>query len=1033
MIIDKRFVVVVGTFVLTISRMLAATFTWDGGGTDNNWSTVENWNPDGSVPTGASDTLIQLDGNVRTSQTQDIADPFVLNRLEFLNNGATTPAFYLSGGPLQVVTNGATQPRFFLTRANTCAVNNPIEIPAETTLFLEINTYGLSFYGVISGEGSIDKLMNDGGINFYNGNNSFSGGLTIRAKNADWCKVNIYASGAMGTGPVNLYGGTLATTFLNPGGLIFNNTTIHTNPISLFQDSPIFAGMTNISSTAVTLNGDLFLNTATLYLRGGGTGTINGRISGSGANAITKPDLGVWTLSGANTFTGRVTINNGTLKLGASEAFDPTVPLTVTGGTLDLSGCTVTNSNVTLSGGMISNGTLHAISGGNLSSGTMLASLTGPAGITKSGTDTLVLSSTNTYAGATTITAGTLKFAKRGSLYGGDTAQWTDSNLIVNSGATLALNVGGTDEFTAADLDIFNALGSASGGFKSGSAWGIDTTFAPDGAFTYDSVIGNPGGNVRSITKLGSGTLELTGLNTYTGPTRLNNGVLSVDTLANGGSPSGIGMSGPHRDNLVFAGGTLRYTGPSVRTDRGFKYAVNTNFYAFDVTQSGTVLTFGSMSNAVFDGNNTTIMKTGSGTLVFGKGWGTTYNFPVKSIYVMGGKFQTEAGNTVQHNLHCLASQGPALLLGDDADMGFNNPMENYVNGGEMMVQYAGTQKGARITAGSWLLCGPTTNSVGERLYNTHIFNINDGADDVDLDIQGTLAIYSSIANSHIRKTGAGTLRLNSNSSTFRGTTIIRSGRLLATFSVPKGGNSVLGNCTNDVIIGDADTQPADTPTFAFAGPANSAFTFARGIVSCATNGTSAFGSISNVNVTLSGSVTVSNTLQLLSVTAGTNALFITGGIGGPGGVSIPGTGTVLFVAANTYTGATAVAAGTLRLGADERIANASTLRLTGGVFDLKGFSETVGALDVDGAATIDFGTSACTLTCADSAGETWNGTLLLLNLKPGGANHFFVGDAATLSAAQLSKIISPSQQIAKQRANGEVILLPLGTLIRVR
>jgi len=173
--------------------------------------------------------------------------------------------------------------------------------------------------------------------------------------------------------------------------------------------------------------------------------------------------------------------------------------------------------------------------------------------------------------------------------------------------------------------------------------------------------------------------------------------------------------------------------------------------------------------------------------------------------------------------------------------------------------------------------------------------------------------------------------------------------------------------------------------------------------------------------------------LQLLSVTAGTNTLFITGGISGPGGVSIPGTGTVLFVAANTYTGTTTVAAGTLRLGADERIADASPLRLTGGVFDLKGFSETVGALDVDGAATIDFGTSACTLTCADSAGIAWDGTLLLRNLKPGGANHFFVGDAATLSAAQLAKIISPSQQIAKQRANGEVILLPPGTLIRVR
>ena len=282
--------------------------------------------------------------------------------------------------------------------------------------------------------------------------------------------------------------------------------------------------------------------------------------------------------------------------------------------------------------------------------------------------------------------------------------------------------------------------------------------------------------------------------------------MLSVSSLTNGGFASGIGMSGLSRDNLVFAGGTLRYTGPSARTDRGFTYAVTTNVYAFEVTQTNTVLTFGTIQNAIFSDPNTTIRKTGPGTLVFGKGPGTTYNFPVKSIYVMEGTFQTETGNVVQHSLHCLASQGPALVLGDGAELGFNNPMENYVNGGEMMVQYVGTQSCARITTGTWLLCGPTTNSVGDRLYNTHAFDINDGADEVDLDILSQLAIYSGIANSHVRKTGAGTLRLNSNSSTFRGTTIIRSGRLLATFSVPKGGNSVLGNCTNDVIIGDADT-----------------------------------------------------------------------------------------------------------------------------------------------------------------------------------------------------------------------------------
>jgi len=372
-------------------------------------------------------------------------------------------------------------------------------------------------------------------------------------------------------------------------------------------------------------------------------------------------------------------------------------------------------------------------------------------------------------------------------------------------------------------------------------------------------------------------------------------------------------------------------------------------------------------------------------------------------------------------------------VLGDGADMGFNNPMENYVNGGEMMVQYVGTQTCARVSAGTWLLCGPTTNSVGDRLYNTHIFDINDGADAVDLDLRGALGIYPSIANSHVRKTGAGTLRMNSGSSTFRGTTIIRSGRLLSALSVPKGGNSVLGNCTDDVIIGDAATGPTDAPTFAFEGPADSAFTFARGIVAGAAGETvSAIGSISNVNCTFSGPITVSNTLALVSVTSGTNALFITGGIAGPGGVTMAGTGTVFLVAANSYTGATTLAAGTLRLAASERLDDASPLRLVDGTFKLDGLSETAGSLDVDGTAVIDFGAGAATLTLADSAAETWDGTVLLRNWTSG-SDHLYVGTSATLSAAQLAKVLSPSGKKAAQLADGEVVLLPLGTLVTVR
>ena len=66
----------------------AVTFLWDGGGADNNWSSAANWNPDTSAPVSASSTVVQLDGTNRVTATQDIAAPFVLNRLDFSNGPA---------------------------------------------------------------------------------------------------------------------------------------------------------------------------------------------------------------------------------------------------------------------------------------------------------------------------------------------------------------------------------------------------------------------------------------------------------------------------------------------------------------------------------------------------------------------------------------------------------------------------------------------------------------------------------------------------------------------------------------------------------------------------------------------------------------------------------------------------------------------------------------------------------------------------------------------------------------------------------
>ena len=501
--------------VSTAAVVQAVTYTWDGGGADNNWSTLANWNPDTAAPVSASNTWVRLDGTNRTSVAQNIASPFVLNRLEFYNGPVATPsgkaAFSLSGSPLQFVADGATQPRVYSDRQATSPIGNAIDIPSGLTLYADIGTWGVVFTGVISGGGSIDKLQGSGSIDLNNSANSFSGGLTVRAKDDDWYRVNVNASGAMGTGPVSLYSGAMLTSKTSPGGLGFYGTTTHTNPITLFQNSPIFAGMPNGSGT-VTLNGPIDLNTTnTLYLRGGGTGTIGGTVSRSGANALTKSDAGTWTLGGANTFTGRLTLVNGTVKLGAPGALNPLVPVSfacatgwysIATATLDLNGTTQTVSQ-------LSGTTTHAWLTNILTSAAATTltvdqsaatvfngRLTGALSLVKAGVGSLTLSNyPSAMTGGITVSNGTLAVATGASLgsstniaVAGGTldlraaATIADAaSLRIAAGAQVAIGAGLTETVDKLWLDGVQQAGGTYGAVGSGAAIETNAFFGGSG------------------------------------------------------------------------------------------------------------------------------------------------------------------------------------------------------------------------------------------------------------------------------------------------------------------------------------------------------------------------------------------------------------------------------------------------------------------------------------------------------------------------------------------------------------------------
>ena len=151
--------------------------------------------------------------------------------------------------------------------------------------------------------------------------------------------------------------------------------------------------------------------------------------------------------------------------------------------------------------------------------------------MTTAGPGKIVLSGQNSYTGKTSVGSGTVQFTKENSLYNNTPASWTASNISVNGGATLGLNVGGTGEFTASDVATLSALGTTTGGLRNGSILALDTTNATGGVFALTSPITNTnsGANVINLNKIGVNTLQLAaGPNTYTGPTTVSKGTLQL-------------------------------------------------------------------------------------------------------------------------------------------------------------------------------------------------------------------------------------------------------------------------------------------------------------------------------------------------------------------------------------------------------------------------------------------------------------------------------------------------------------------------
>ncbi|MEI6533780.1 MAG: autotransporter-associated beta strand repeat-containing protein [Verrucomicrobiaceae bacterium] len=272
--------------------------------------------------------------------------------------------------------------------------------------------------------------------------------------------------------------------------------------------------------------------------------------------------------------TGPVKImNRASIRVDGAEVINPldATDSIIEGGTWNSD--IVLHGTIRLSGSMHFNDKSGGISGPG---GLMLVGGRGPFGWSNDGTTTLA--GTNTYVGPTVVLRGTLHAKKAAALYNGDVRQWTPDKICVATSAALKISIGGPGEFTGAQVGTLlgNLTASvANNGLSAGAFVCLDTANAA-APVVVASVIADSkgsGGGAIVVEKLGAGTLQFSGANTYTGRTILEAGTLSVDSLNSvaGGKPSSsLGAPTVLENGIVDLGGDcgLTYTGKGEVTDR---------------------------------------------------------------------------------------------------------------------------------------------------------------------------------------------------------------------------------------------------------------------------------------------------------------------------------------------------------------------------------------------------------------------------------------------------------------------------------
>ena len=818
--------VISSSCLIIICSASAATFTWDGGGGDSNWSTAANWDPDGApvYNNGAYDTL-NFDGSTGLTTNNDRGDGDNINSIIF---ASTAGAFTLTGGSLDMLgrdasSSAAGTASITNNSANTQTINNNLINRKDLNTSLVFNNTA-------------------GGTIVVNGAITESNGSAVLSK--------------IGGGSLELTGTGNTATNMNAAG---GNTILSGTSTTTVSDTLYVAnsGISGGWGGTLTVQDSATLTSTKLLVgnEAGRNGTVNQtggtvNLTGSGDNDIR---IGHW-----SNLTGKYNLTGGTLNTfntNFNVGWDSTGILNVDGGTANLQGLRFGMGNSASRNGTLNldGGTLNLGSGGmaqeingtiNLESGTLGASaswstgmdinlngsvnintsthnidlsgdIAGVGTLTKLGTGTLTLSGTGNTASALNVARGSLVLSNNS-----DTT--VSGNLKVSLSGVAG---GGVGSLTVQDSAVLNVGGNFNVGQNNstnGSVTQTGGTVNVSGQVTM-----GVWSNLTATYTISGGTLNVQ--NDWLGLGNDGKGFLNIDggvvnakgvrygynnngaragTLNLDGGTLNVGSSGMYKEingTVNLNSGTLGSLA-SWSTGMGMNLggAVDINTAGGDISISGALAGAGGFT------------KTGSGTLTLSGANDFTGNVAVSNgTLATGADSVASLGANTAGRMVTVNGASSVLDIGHTNSLGVpNHSTENNITleatGGGQILGSAGQNRigdvnlnngtlTANVSSADWgnfyfgkvnggqdasiTVSGTTASTINGTgniaLGSNTQFDVVNATGDAgaDLTVSAILANVNSLPAGGLTKKGAGTMELTG-ANTYTGTTTVNAGTL---------------------------------------------------------------------------------------------------------------------------------------------------------------------------------------------------------------------------------------------------------------